>query len=181
MRQWMNLVETMLPPAAEAETKAETPAVLYHGTGPATAAMIVASGLIIATEPVDDEHGPCVCTSASRKVAHDFACEYVRMASPYDVGFIFTLNGTLIAQTCEVVSYEAETASSDEQEFRILDDLTVSRVVTGIQATGDVALLADRSFLRKVYDEASGGDEFQRLFPTYQSFSAVLSKMLRHR
>lgn len=178
----MNLVEAMLPPAAEAETKPASPGVLYHGTGPATAAMIVASGVIKATEPVDDEHGRCVCTSASQQVAHDFACEYARLASPYDVGFIFTLNGSLIAQTCEVVGYEAETASSDEQEFRVLDDLPLKRFVTGLQATGDVALLSSASFRKKVYEEACDDVyDFRRTFPTYRDFSAVLSKMMRRR
>jgi hypothetical protein len=179
MREIMKLLEAS---GNEGETAAPTPATLYHGTGPATAAMIVKSGVLRATEPVDDDgHGPTVSATSSEKVGHDFACEYARMASPYDVGFIFRINGTLVGETCEVLAeYEAETASSDEEEYRIKSDLPLKRYVTGLRPTGDIEQLRDSRFRRQMYDEACDDVyDFRRAFPTFASFSSVLTKMCR--
>lgn len=139
---------------------------------------IIASKEIQATEPVDDDHGAVVCTTSEWEVARDFAHEYERFSSPYPVGFIFTLDGAKIGSQFNVIPYEAETASSDEKEYRVQGDLPLKTFLLKIEAAGDLSLLKNPRFIRQMYED-NPRDDYSGYWDDLSSFKRVFSALLR--
>jgi hypothetical protein len=139
--------------AGEVVTADTAPKMLYHGTNPVAGAMIMASGKIRADNPVDDDDlGAVVCATSSKTMARNFATEFERMNSSYDVGVVFEIDGSAAAQI-ETVPYHAETAGQFEYEFRIKGDIPLS-YVTRVFIVGKGARLKDERFLEKMWQEA---------------------------
>lgn len=136
--------------AGEPLTPETAPDVLYHGTNPIAAALIWKHG-IEATEPVDDDDlGAVVCTTSCPDMGQMFAIEFARFNSEYDVGFVFSIDGKQIASHFEALPYHAETASQNEFEIRVRDDIPKS-MITGVRIVGDAKLLRKKSFVEQMW------------------------------
>lgn len=168
MRNLINLVEGV-------ETSEQHPTIFYHGTNPLAAAMILKDGYIEATEPVDDDGmGAVVCVTSDEDIGVAFAVEFARFNSSYDVGFVFQLNAHAVVDAIETVPYEAETASMDEHEYRVMGDIPLKQYMTGISIAGDVRLLRDDEYIAKMYKNGMKNPNFAIRFSTLKSFVAAL-------
>jgi hypothetical protein len=116
MRQWLNIVENAqkLPP------------VLYHGTTPYNAALIVLTGQIDENESrdEDDHHDYSVSTTEREDVAAWFYDVARAVDQPF--GFVFHIDTSKIAH--HMRPFKAETASQDEYEWRVYGDIPLSAV-----------------------------------------------------
>lgn len=126
------------------------PRFLYHGTNPVSATLIVVDDVIKADHPVDADAGPVVCSTSDPRMARSFAIEFARVNSEYDVGFVFKIDTTQVSH--RIYPYDAETASDNENEYRIQGDVNLSAVV-GIKLVGKGVLLRRQNFLQRMYDE----------------------------
>lgn len=136
--------------AGEVLTPETAPDVLYHGTNPIAAALIMKQG-IEATEPVDDDDlGAVVCTTSCPDIGQMFAIEFARANSDFDVGFVFSIDAKQVVQHAETVPYQAETASFDELEFRVMGDIPRS-MITGFKVVGNSSLLRKQSFIEQMW------------------------------
>ena len=186
MRKYMTIVESIFDQDEEPEVgagepcTAETcPPILYHGTNPIAAAMIVNMHGIRADMPVDDDDmGAVVCTTSDSKMARNFATEFARLNSPYDVGVVFAIDGKSMLNSAEIIPYHAETAGEFEYEFRIQGDVP-RQAITGIKIVGKKALLRSERFIEKMWDDAMDNYEARQFFQTYSTFKAMVEELLR--
>lgn len=109
MRHFMNLLKESATP--------ELPPVLYHGTTPYNAALIVLSGHIEANESRDDDDhdNMSVCTTERSDVAEWFYDVVRAVDQPF--GFVFHIDTSKIKD--HMRPFEAETAGKPEYEWRV--------------------------------------------------------------
>jgi len=156
----------------------ETPSFFYHGTNPLAATMIFHDGRIEATEPVDDdEMGAVVCVTSDFKIGRMFAIEFERFNSQYDVGFVFELDAPKIMASFNATPYEAETASSDEQEYRIDSDIPLRGYCTGIRIVGDKSLLRNKRYLGQMHEKGCKNFYFGQRFGDFDDFYNALKRL----
>lgn len=96
-----------------------------------------------ATEPVDDDDlGAAVCVTAKGDVAEDFANGFMRFGTFEEVGVVLVLDAKKITSDFETLVHEAETASFDEAEYRIRDNITpLADYLVEIRIVGNRKLL----------------------------------------
>jgi hypothetical protein len=165
--------------AGEPVTQETCPAVLYHGTNPIAATMIVNMHGIKADMPVDgDEMGEAVCTTSDKTMARNFATEFARLNSPYDVGVVFVIDGKRMASFETIVPYHAETAGEFEYEYRIMGDVP-RECITGIKIVGKKARLTSERFIEKMWDDVMDHYAARQFFQTYDTFKAMVGELLR--
>lgn len=189
MRDLMTLVEGLLDykegdpepevGAGDPLTTENAPKILFHGTNPIAAAMIVNQHGIRADNPVDDEDtGAVVCTTSSKTMARNFATEFARLNSPYDVGVVFAIDGVAMVGNTEIVPYHAETAGAFEYEFRIKGDVPRENI-KAIKFVGKSARLKSERFLEKMWDDVMDNYEARQFFQTYDTFKAMIQELIR--
>jgi hypothetical protein len=117
MREFINIIENAEP---------ELPPVLYHGTTPYNAALIVISGHIEANESrdEDDYHDYSVCTTERADVAEWFYDVARAVDQPF--GFVFHIDTSKIAD--HMRPFKGETASQNEYEWRVYGSIPLSAV-----------------------------------------------------
>jgi hypothetical protein len=183
MRETMRLVEGLLDNADEPKygageivTTETAPKMLFHGTNPIAAAMIMASGKIRADNPVDDDDlGAVVCATSSKTMGRNFAIEFERLNSSYDVGVVFEIDPRAAVQI-ETVPYHAETASQFEYEFRVKGDIPLS-YVRRVFIVGKGARLKSERFLENLYED--GRKSFGYTFNLdFGQFAEAMDKLL---
>jgi hypothetical protein len=108
------------------EDEPEVPPVLYHGTTPYNAALIVLSGKIEQNESRDeDDHNDySVCTTEREDVAEWFYDVARAVDQPF--GFVFHIDTANISD--HMRPFEGETASQDEYEWRVYGDIPASAI-----------------------------------------------------
>lgn len=108
------------------ETDTDIPPVLYHGTTPYNAALIMLSGKIEQNESRDeDDHNDySVCTTEREDVAEWFYDVARAVDQPF--GFVFHIDTNQIAD--HMRAFESETAGQDEYEWRVYGDIPISAV-----------------------------------------------------
>lgn len=117
MRQFINIVE---------DFQSKVPHVLYHGTTPYNAALIVLSGVIEMNESRDDDDhdNMSVCTTEQKDVAEWFYDVVRAIDQPF--GFVFHIDTSKIMD--HMRPFEAETAGKPEYEWRVYGDILLSHV-----------------------------------------------------
>jgi hypothetical protein len=161
----MTLVEARTP---------KVPNILYHGTNLIAACLIVKDGEIRADYPVDDaDLGKSVSTTKSPRIAKMFANEFAREASRLDIGAVFQIDGVSVRNNTEIVHHEAETASENEFEFRVLGNIPLTRV-KAVKIIGKKRFLNDDDFLMSLYE-----DEASRYFSSYTIFYKALTALMK--
>lgn len=124
---------------------------LYHGTNIVSAVRILESQRLSATVPVDGEE-PVVCTTALKAIARCFAVEFLRENSSHEVGVIFAIDSSRFASETGYENVQTETASFDEKEWRIADDIQLSDVV-GVQCVGATKRLKSERYLESLWED----------------------------
>ena len=120
----------------------ELPPVLYHGTTPYNAALIVLSGHIEQNESRDDDdHSEySVCTTERADVAEWFYDVVRAVDQPF--GFVFHIDTSKIKD--HMRPFEAETAGKPEYEWRVYGDIPLSAVtkitLAGYEGTTKAAM-----------------------------------------
>lgn len=127
------------------------PVRLYHGTNIVSAVRILESRRLSATVPVDGEE-PVVCTTALKAIARCFAVEFARENSSHPVGVIFAIDSSGFARTTDFKSIHAQTASFDEREYRIANDIQLEHVV-GVQCVGATKRLRSERYLESLWED----------------------------
>lgn len=176
MRRWQEIVEGVSTPV----TSENAPAFLYHGTNPVAASMIFKDNCLEADEPSDEDGlGAVVCTSSSEEVAKMFAVEFDRFNSRFPVGFIFTLDGKAVMSNHEAVHHVADTASIDEAEYRVMDDIyPLSKYMVQVNIVGDASLLNNKRFLREMFESARRSVSVQAAFYNFDDFATAMKNLL---
>lgn len=121
MRDLINIME-------DAQQEQLTPPpVLYHGTTPYNAALIMLSGHIEANESrdEDDYDNMSVCTTERSDVAEWFYDVARAVDQPF--GFVFHIDTSKIRD--HMRPFEAETAGQPEYEWRVYGDISTSNVI----------------------------------------------------
>lgn len=157
---------TMEKQVVLAETEAdqpEVPPLLYHGTTPYNAALIVISGHIEVNESRDDDDHDdhSVCTTERADVAEWFYDVARAVDQPF--GFVFHIDTSKIKD--HMRPFEAETAGVPEYEWRVYGDIPLSAVVkitlAGYEGTTKAAM---RDYVERMergygYDHYSSSEE----------------------
>ncbi len=182
MRNFIDIVEALTPPvepevgAGEPLTPETAPKVLYHGTNPIAAAAIVATGEIRADFPVDDDDlGAVVCVTSDKTMGRNFATEFSRFNSQYDVGVVFEIDGRAVATHTETVPYHAETAGAFEFEYRAQDDIPLS-MIRRIHIVGRASRLKDERFIEQLWNDATNNG-MSRLFADERAFRVAIAEL----
>ena len=187
MRNWINLTESLARwhnetteepdlGAGKPISVEDAPSLLLHGTNFVAAAAILRKGHIEADFPVDDDDlGAVVCVTSSAEMARNFATEFARFNSEYDVGAIFGIDGKKVAEMHEVIPYHAETASEFEYEYRVIGDIPLS--ICTYKVVGMKRRLSSARFLEKVWDDMHESG-MRRLFLNQDDFEHWVSVLL---
>lgn len=182
MRNFITIVEALTAPenpevgAGEPLTAETAPKVLYHGTNPIAAAAIVAAGKIEADFPVDDDDlGAVVCVTADKQMGRNFATEFSRFNSQYDVGVVFEIDGRVVAAHAETVPYHAETAGAFEFEYRVQDDIPMA-MIRRVHIVGRVSRLKDERFIEQLWKDAVKSG-MTRFFADERAFRVAIAEL----
>lgn len=161
--------------AGEELSKDQIPTILYHGTNPIAAAAILNSGLIEAEYPVDEDGlGQVVCVTSSEEMGRNFATEFVRFNSEYEVGVVFEINGSQISDP--VIPFHAETAGIFEYEFRVKGNIPLS--ICRWKIVGDRDLLVSANFLKQLWNDVSES-HLRNEFSDRKQFYALIKKLIK--
>lgn len=159
-------------------TDQDYPELFFHGTNLISALLIVRDNTLKADDPSDgDQLGYAVCVSSDAATGAEFATEYVRDNSRLDVGVVFVLDAHKVASTYETVPYEAESASKNEYEYRILSDITpLTDYLEWIEIVGDdKPFLRDRDFLLNLYED----EALDRYFRHFDNFHEAVEGLIQ--
>ena len=152
MRHFINIVENEQP---------TPPPVLYHGTTPYNAALIMLSGHIEANESRDDDDhdNMSVCTTERSEVAEWFYDVVRAIEQPF--GFVFHIDTSKIMD--HMRPFEAETAGQPEYEWRVYGDIPLSAVtkvtLAGYKGTTKAAMREYVETMERGYSYDHRSDE----------------------
>lgn len=160
MRNLITLIEN---------AKDDLPPVLYHGTTPYNAALIVLSGKIDENESRDDDdhHDYSVCTTERADVAEWFYDVSRAVDQPF--GFVFHIDTSKIAH--HMRPFEGETAGQPEYEWRVYGDIPLL-AVTKITIAGYNG--TTKSDMRDYVDEMERDYRYQHHFDKIKIVNTII-------
>lgn len=168
MRELINIVEN-----AQDETP-PVPPVLYHGTTPYNAALIVLSGVIEQNESRDDDDHDTysVCTTERADVAEWFYDVARSVDQPF--GFVFHIDTSKIRD--HMRPFEAETAGQAEYEWRVYGDILLTAVtkitLAGYQGT-------TKALMREYVDDMERRYPYEHRFDEDDIVKAIMALIKR--